>query len=198
MTNQEFQRILQPYLNDFSQEEGYFDDDEKRIAYFRQNPANEDAKEVVLKISTMEHHQIDQIIQNRQVMADHITSLRVDKALRQGSPEIVADIAHLEMRGKSYFLYSFATRFCNWHSMEAYPIYDLNIHQLLSTYWQEVHQENLLTDALYQYPHFKELMTTFRQEMDMENFNFKEVDKFVWIYGDHILRDFVSLQTKPT
>ena len=192
MTNQEFQRILQPYLNDFSQEEGYFDDDEKRIAYFKQNPANEDTREVVLKISTMEHHQIDQIIQNRQVMADHIASLSIDEALRQGSPEVVADIAHLEMRGKSYFLYSFATRFCNWHNMEAYPIYDLNIHQLLSTYWQEVHQENLLTDALYQYPHFKELMTTFRQEMDMENFNFKEVDKFVWIYGDHILRDFVS------
>ena len=189
MNTQDFQHAIQRYLAVFRSEERYFDDDEKRIAYFKKNPRNEDASEVLMKISTMEHRQIDQLIPSRQIMADHIAALGIDEALQQGAPEIVDAIAHLEVSEHPYFLYSFATRYCNWHTMEAYPIYDPTIHKLLTFYRQASGQADLLTDELYHYPRFKELMVDFRQQLGMEDFNYKEIDKFVWINGDKILRD---------
>ena len=187
-----FQETLQPYLTIFRQEEGYFDDDEKRISYFKNNPLNAEASEVLMKISTMEHRQIDQLLPSRQIMADHIASLQIDEALRQGAPEVVDAIAHLEVRDTPYFLYSFATRYCNWHNMDAYPIYDPTIHKLLTFYRQANGQDALLTDELYHYPRFKELMVDFQQQLAMSDFNFKEIDKFVWIHGDKILRDLTD------
>ncbi len=47
-------KLLQPYLENFKGEEGFFVDDKRRIQYFHHNPANVDAKEVLLKISAMD------------------------------------------------------------------------------------------------------------------------------------------------
>jgi len=38
---------------------------------------NADAKEVLLKISSMDHTEVDDVVRNRQIVADHIVSLRL-------------------------------------------------------------------------------------------------------------------------
>lgn len=194
MNSQDFQHIIQPFLNDFSQEEGYFDDDKKRIMYFKNNPLNENSEEIVIKISTMEHNEIDQLINSRRIMGDHIASLSIDAALQQGSPDVVSSIAHLEVRHKPYFFYSFATRYCNWHRMDAYPVYDLAMHKVLEFYWKATDQGTLLTDELFYYPRFKELVVSFRQQLLLDALNFKELDKFIWIYGNRMLREATQHQ----
>ena len=189
MVIKDFQEVVHNYLDVFRQGERYFDGDQKRMAYFRKNPLNEDTSEIVVKISTMEHDHIDDRVYSRQIMADHIASLHIDERLQQGAPDIVDAIAHLEVRGNTYFLYGFASRYCNWHNLGEYPIYDLTMRRLLAFFWQEVMQRPLLADDFYQYARFKRWMLAFRSQVMMEGYNFKELDTFIWIYGDKILRD---------
>ena len=194
MITQDFQEVAQHYLSLFHQKDYYFNDDNKRIAYFKKNSLNEDVKEIVVKISTMEHEQIDDSMASRRFMADHIASLHIDHALQEGQPEVVEAIAHLDIRGKSHFLYSFASRYCNWHNMAAYPIYDPAVHKLLNFYKQQLTGTDLADDDVYRYSRFKEQMIAFRQYLQMDNYNFKEVDKFIWIYGNTIIRDLTQKQ----
>lgn len=175
----------------FHQKDCYFEDDQKRIAYFRKNPLNEDASEVLVKISTMEHKQIDELFASRQVIADHIVSLHVDVALQQGLLQVVDAIAHLETPQRNYFLYSFATRYCNWHNVTAYPIYDVTTHHLLAFFWRSCQLDTLSDEDFFNYPRFKECMITLREAIGMERYTFKEVDKFIWIFGERILQNVV-------
>ena len=192
MITQDIQEVAQHYLDLFHQKDCYFSDDQKRIAYFRKNPLNNDVNEIVVKISTMEHEQIDDVMASRRFMADHIASLDIDAALQQGQPEVVEAIAHLDIQGKPHFLYSFASRYCNWHNMEAYPIYDPAIHKLLNFYRQQTIGAELADEEVYVYSRFKEQMIAFRQYLQMDRYNFKEVDKFIWIYGSNIIRDLTQ------
>jgi hypothetical protein len=189
MNTQNLSNIIKHYLTLFRGEEGYFEDDEKRTKYFRENPLNNNVDEVILKISAIEHDKLDHILSSRQTMADHIVSLNIDEALAKGEPSIVDSIAHLEENGRQYFLYSFATRYCNWHRKDVYPIYGPTIHKILTYYWQAAKQSTLMDDTLYHYSHFKDLMIKFRKEMLLESLNYKELDKLMWLYGDKILSD---------
>ena len=193
MLPQDFQEVVQHYVSLFHEKDCYFDDDHKRLAYFCKNPLNEDVSEIIVKISTMEHNQIDDLLCSRRVMAEHIAALHIDAVLQQGLPEVVNSMARLETRHQSYFLYSFASQYCNWHNRSAYPIYDPTIHRLLTFYWQECNHSILLNDDFYDYSRFQGRVTEFRKQVGMEKYDFKELDKFVWIYGNSIVQDALLL-----
>jgi len=182
-------KVLEPYLTDFTNKEGYFEDDKRCIQYFNHNPANVDAKEVVLKISAMDHTEVDDLVNNRQMVADHIVSLDIDNGLQKGSPEIVHHIADIQVSGKKVNLYAFATRYCNWHNMEAYPIYDMIMEGVLELYMEKVKNEKISEKDFFHYPRYKEILTAFRNSLDLVNLNFKEIDKFFWINGKKIITE---------
>lgn len=193
MLPQDFQEIVQHYVDLFHEKDYYFDDDQKRLRYFHKNPLNDDVCEIIVKISTMEHHQIDDRLCSRRAMAEHIAALQMDPALQQGRPEVVDAVARLSVHHRDYF-YSFASQYCNWHNPSAYPIYDLSMHNLLTFYWKKCQHTELLNDDLHDYPRFKDRVVEFRKQIGMEKYDYKELDKFVWIYGNHIIQDALRLK----
>ena len=68
-------------------------------------------------------------------MALHIRDLNIDKKLQACSSEVVHEIPRLEMKdGKVRNFYSFATKYCHFHSMDDYPMYDYHVSKLLVHY----------------------------------------------------------------
>lgn len=184
--------VIAPYLDNFRNAEGYFEDDDRCLRYFRHNPINVDAQEILLKISAMDHTEIDDIVRNRQIVADHIASLQIDDALQQGSPEIVNKIAQIDYGGKTTNLYAFATRFCNWHNIEVYPIYDKTMEKILELFMENINNQKPSREDIFHYPTFKEMMMDMQTSLDLMDYNFKELDKFIWISGKQILQDLTE------
>ncbi|MCR5424682.1 MAG: hypothetical protein K6E93_08015 [Bacteroidales bacterium] len=58
-------------------------------------------------------------------MAEHIFGIKgIDGRLKNGDHTLVKQIAGINIDGKDYDFYSFATKYCAYHNPEAFPIYD--------------------------------------------------------------------------
>jgi hypothetical protein len=122
-------------------------------------------------------------------VARHIVSLKIDQALGEGDAGVVERIAVLKTDdNRERRNYSFATKYCNWHRPNSYPIYDSRV----DTYLWELnkkksfyifHRQNLY----YDYPKFKEIVMAFRTHFGLDDFNFKEIDKFLYVFGGTML-----------
>lgn len=58
-------------------------------------------------------------------MTAHICDIKnIDSRLKVGDQSLVKEIASLNIAGKDYDFYSFATKYCAFHNPKAFPIYD--------------------------------------------------------------------------
>jgi len=109
----------------------------------------------------------------------------LDSALRTGLPEIVDTIAMVavsEKKDRNYF--SFASKYCSWHNPKAYPIWDSNVESYLACLQRQTGFANDFNmNAHWKYPAFHAVMHRFRDCYDLGSISFKDIDKFLWLYG---------------
>lgn len=109
--------------------------------------------------------------------------------LRSKDPEVVDLIASLVLNKHKFFLYHFASRYCNYHFPNDCPIYNEFTRKIFADLhpddflWSQSDQEKL------NYQSFKVFMERFRHQSDLEALNYFELDKFIWIHGEDILAD---------
>ena len=113
-------------------------------------------------------------------LARHISGLGIDRSLVEGQPSTVALIARCE--GLSYNL-SFASKYCSWHNPTAYPIYDHYADKCLWTYKMRCGFAQFHRKDLKDYASFREVVIKFRNFYKLGSFNFREIDKFLWLQG---------------
>ncbi len=121
-------------------------------------------------------------------MAKHIQKLGIDDALISGDPHIVNKIAvghgiHSSKTKKELNFYSFATKYCNWHNLEQYAIYDSFVEKILLAYKKQDNFTEFTKDGLRDFMTFKRVIQDFMCFYDLSSHNLKEIDKFLWIYG---------------
>jgi hypothetical protein len=87
------------------------------------------------------------------------------------------------MGEKRRFFYSFATKYCSWHAQDGYPIYDSFVDRLLRLYRQRDSFACFTNAELWHYPTFRSVIQAFQRHYGLTEFSFKEVDKFLWVYG---------------
>jgi hypothetical protein len=75
------------------------------------------------------------------------------------------------------FIYSFATKFCNWLNPSAFPIMDKYVSCLLSKYMKK--PKNSFGSSAY----FIKIYNQFVEDYGLEDFNYKQIDQALWIYG---------------
>ncbi len=113
----------------------------------------------------------------------------IDSALANGSPKIVETIARITVpgkKGRNYF--SFAAKYCSWHKPELYPIWDSNVKKYLGRLQQQsdfAKGFNVNADH-WTYAEFCGAMNAFRNAYALGSFTFKEIDKFLWLYGGNL------------
>lgn len=149
---------------------------------FKLLPYNIDLEDVLLKLSVINDLYSTNIFATFK-MAKHIRDLNIDKDLASGSEELVSRIANFKNRGKTRRFFSFATKYCSWHKADDYPISDTFVERLIIGYRNRDHFAQFKNADLRNYPKFKHILMAFRQHFGLLEFGFKELDKFLWLYG---------------
>ncbi len=125
--------LVREYIRRFEQSERYYLADQAITKLFGLIPNNEELEDILLKLSVINNLYSTQIFATFE-MAQHIKRLRIDPELSKHSTEIVNRIADFSVSGKRRYCFSFATKYCNWHNQEHYPIIDSFVAKLIVAY----------------------------------------------------------------
>jgi hypothetical protein len=160
---------------------------------FSQYPDNSVLRHVLLKVVALNSLYSTQIgvyceaIPNIVDVARHIHQnfRAIDAGLGAHSPEVVDRIAMVIVSGKkdrNYF--SFATKYCSWHKLDWYPIWDSKVDRYLRCLQKQTgFAKEFDLNAHWKYTAFRDVMSAFSERYGLASFSFKEIDKFLWSYG---------------
>jgi hypothetical protein len=175
--------LVREYVTRFDQDRAASDTDRALSKLFELLPDNRVIEDVLLKVVAV-NSLLSTGILATYVVAKHICELDIDLKIRQGLPEVVNQIASVEIAGQKRRNYSFAAKFCSFHVPESFPKYDTNTKDLIWAYQElykfaDVQQVNELKD----YPKYKATVERFRSYFGLDEFSFKQIDNFLWGYG---------------
>jgi hypothetical protein len=86
--------------------------------------------------------------------------------------------------------YSFATKYCNWHHQNIYPIYDKFVAEVLYRYNKVFHfYERFTKESLRNIDNLEKIILCFKKTFYLDEFTFKDLDKFFWYYGKNRMKD---------
>lgn len=146
---------------------------------------NTQLEHVLLKVVTLNTF-YNTFIWNASLVAEHICRLNIDPELALGSPELVNKIAPTPAKlGKSRRNFSFASKYCSWHVPDRYPVFDSIVADLIHKYRsvEKFSEFFWKKDLSADYVTFKQVIENFRDYYRLTEFNFKDLDKFLWLYG---------------
>lgn len=191
--------ITKPQRDDIEDAVAQFDRENKEIeeallSLFRQYPANSSPADVLLKVTCLNTLYSTQIrLYSARVpsildVVYHIVNANIDSDLRVGSPEVIGRIATIKIAEKANrYYYSFATKYCSWHKPESYPIFDSRVLQYLCYLRNQDFLSHFSQDSLWIYTEFKRVIEEFRSNNKLEDFTFKQLDKFLYLQGSKLL-----------
>lgn len=179
--------LVELYIDKFNNDERYSSADQAIINLFQKFPENKKIEDILLKISVINDLYSTNIF-GTYVLAKHILQLNIDNALETADPSVVNKIAigHGISKPKGVGdrkFYSFATKYCNWHKKDSYPIYDRFVEKILIAYRNSDNFSTFNDIELKDFKRFKEIIEDFRKHYNLTKHNLKEIDKFLWIYG---------------
>lgn len=149
-------------------------------------PVNQQLDDVIVKASAINSIYNTRIFAIYEV-AHHIWTLKIDTLLESNSSEIVDRISRVTIGGKLRNNYSFATKYCSWHKPDAYPIYDSFVARVLLLYQRlDGFAHFTRMEELWNYSKFKETVEYFRTRYDLAGFGFRQIDNFMWAYGQEL------------
>lgn len=149
-----------------------------------QFPENNEVSHVLLKVLVLNklyNTRVNDV--DVQGLAKHIADLGVDEPIKQGDTAIVERIYTCE--GLRMY-YSFATKFCSWHNPDSYPIYDSYAEECLWAYRKQQGFAAFKRQDCGVYNRYKAVVNTFRRHYGLDDFTFKEIDKFLWQTGERL------------
>ena len=159
------------------------------IATFGQNTRIEHVLTKVVAINTLYHARVLDV--DLHPLALHILNIRhLDIQLQKGIPDVVDAIWKSQGTRKHYF--SFATKYCSWHNQGAYALYDTNMWEALRAYRSKERGFVFKDSECIDYACFHGILMRFVSAYGLQSFSLKDVDKFLWLVGDRLLRAKVS------
>ena len=176
------EELVEKYLDAFRSDERYFLADQAIIELVKKFPKNAVLEHVLLKVTAI-NDLYDTNIYATFTMAHHIHTLAIDEDLAAASTEIVDRIAAATFSDKPRNVFSFASKYCSWHDPLNYPLYDAYVEKLLLAYRRKDKFAKFKNPDLRHYTDYKKIVSNFRHYYGLQRFSFKELDKFLWLYG---------------
>jgi hypothetical protein len=172
--------LVTSYVQDFDQTQAVVACALSKL--FRLFPENAALEDVLLKVVTLNDLYRTGIFATYQV-AEHILQLKIDPLLQAGQSDAIDLIAYVQFGNKTRNNYSFATKYCAWHNQDAFPIYDSFVEEMLWGYRKQDHFATFQRQELWVYHKFKHIIMTFCEFYNLSAFDFKDIDKFLWLAG---------------
>lgn len=176
--------IIKEYLNKWDNLEDHYIWQESSLdkLFHKDYKKNNDLNEILIKCSCLNDFYSTNIFLIYPV-AKKIYDLNIDKRLKAGDTTLVDDIARVEIGGKEKYFYSFASKYCSHHNAIEFPIYDYFVEKMLC-YFQKLDKfSNFKKDDLRDYTKFRNALYDFKKFYDIDEFNLRDIDKYLWIAG---------------
>ncbi len=165
-----------------------FDAEAKAVAWLFRDifPQNIDINHILTKvglINSVYHTHIYDLHKS----AERILGVRdIDARLHMGCLDIVAEIAgsHASNHGN----YSFATKYCYNSNITAFPIFDSRVSAVLSHSRNNFGTPTYANSDLYRYDQFLCVLANFKTTFGLNGLSITETDKFLWLFGDELIR----------
>ena len=172
--------LVKKYVSKFKADKRYYLADQAIFNLIKKFPDNKRFEDILLKVVVI-NRLYSTGIYNVNKMAEHIKNLNIDKAISRGDLDAIEKIS--TGHGINRKFYSFATKYCSFHNLSEYPIYDSFVEKLLVAYKkQESELFNFESKDLGNYKRFKDVLMKFRKRFNL-SCSLKELDKFLFIYG---------------
>lgn len=143
---------------------------------------NTDLNEILIKCSCLNDFYSTNIFLIYPV-AKNIYDLKIDKRLKDGDPSLVNDIARVTISGKEKVFYSFASKYCSHHNNIEFPIYDYFVDRMLMYFKSKDKFAKFTKDDLKDYVKFKDILIRFKKFYNIDEYNLRDIDKYLWIAG---------------
>lgn len=123
------------------------------------------------------------------VLARQLVKKDIDSLLERGDLGVIDLVADVEFGNKKRWCYSFATKYCNWHKPDAFPIFDSRVRNyLLALNRQERFSDFRAADLdAKSYPRFVAVVDDFRRHFGFTEISYKALDKFLYMQGASLL-----------
>ena len=145
-------------------------------------PRNETIEHVLLKVSALNDFYSTNIYDTHSV-ARHIRSAAPDDRIASGDLKLVNELAKVTIRNKVKNFYSFASKYCNHHQPEKFPIYDSYVDKMLVHFKRKDQFASFLKPDLKRYDRFVEIIKSFQRFYSLEKFTLRQLDIYLWLAG---------------
>ena len=145
-------------------------------------PKNISIEDVLLKVSALNDFYSTNIFKTYPV-AKRILKLDIDGRIKSGDLTLVNQIAKVTISGSQKNFYSFASKYCNHHNPEAFPIYDSYVKKMLMHFKRVDKYEPFKVDDLKEYKRFVEVINRFREFYGLQEYSLRQIDIYLWLAG---------------
>ena len=117
--------------------------------------------------------------------AQKILQLDFDTRVAEGDLSLVHDIANPDPKfsKNTNYTYSFATKYCNWHAKESYPIFDSVVRRVISRYNREHQFSEIRVKDYWNYESWKQIVDDITDVLNIQDYRYKKADKYLWALG---------------
>ncbi len=184
---------VEEYLEQWKSLENYVAQEECLQKLFTEvYPNNTDLNEILSKVSILNDFYSTMIFSPYSIAKHIVENIpNFDKRLNSGDENLVNDLSKVKISGSEKNFFSFATKYCSHHKPKDYPIYDryvlavLEYFQKKDNYYklEEVKYKELKQNKLKDYPRYKEMIIAFQKYYKLEEYCFKDIDRYLWLLG---------------
>lgn len=177
-------KIIEEYLIKWDNLEDHYIWQESSLdkLFHKDYKYNTDLNEILIKCSCLNDFYSTNIFLIYPV-AKNIYDLKIDKRLKDGDPSLVNDIARVTISGKEKVFYSFASKYCSHHNNIEFPIYDYFVDRMLMYFKSKDKFAKFTKDDLKDYVKFKDILIRFKKFYNIDEYNLRDIDKYLWIAG---------------
>ena len=171
------------YLRAWEELENYhLQEDALDKLFFDLCPKNKDLSDILLKVAALNDFYSTNIYSVYPV-AKHILSLDIDLRLKAGDVTLVSELQRVTINNSTRNFYSFATKYCSHHNPLDFPIYDSYVEKMLCYFRDCDKFASFKIQELKEYDKFKKSLIEFKAFYGLEQYNLKEIDKYMWQLG---------------
>lgn len=182
--------VVDEYLLKWKNNKDYVSSEEELNNLFQNiYPDNNNYGQVLIKCSALNYIYSTTIF-DLSTLAKHIINNKIDKRLCNGDLNLINDVMYVKFNnGKVLGMYSFFTKYFAQHRPDIYPIYDYNVENCLKLFRKKDNFYSFKNEDLRDYVKFKNIIDKFKEYYCLEKYNYKEIDRYLWLLWMDIAAD---------
>jgi hypothetical protein len=206
------QEQVKTYISQWHKLENYINQEKALNKLFKELlPKNDKFEDVLLKVTVLNKFYSTKILDTYSLSKKIGEIKYLDDRLKNGDKSLVDEISTIDEQKRSF--YSFASKYCNHHNEEAFPIFDSfvekvimyliindnetiiksnNISKEMKTLLSsKITKSRIQAFLREKYKNFTSVLTDIRHVYKLENVSYSDFDKFLWLWGkDMFVKQF--------